>query len=68
MKSLRHTWQNAVGNSKEFSNEQRIVNAILLITFFVVIAYLLAGIFAMDTHFSGVMLSILSGLLLVLPL
>lgn len=68
MKSLRHLWQKAIGNSKVFSNEQRIVNAILLITFFVVIAYLLAGIFAMDTHFSGVMLSILSGLLLVLPL
>lgn len=68
MKSLRHTWQNAVGNSKEFSNEQRIVNAILLITFFVVMAYLLAGVFAMSTHFSGVMLSLLSGLLLVLPL
>jgi two-component system sensor histidine kinase/response regulator len=68
MKSLRHFWQNAVGNSKEFSNEQRIVNAILLITFFIVIAYLLAGIFAMATHFSGVVLSLLSGLLLVLPL
>lgn len=68
MKSLRHLWQKAIGNSKEFSNEQRIVNAILLITFFVVIAYLLAGIFAMATHFSGVVLSLLSGLLLVLPL
>lgn len=68
MKSLRHTWQNAVGNSKDFSNEQRIVNAILLITFFVVMAYLMAGVFAMSTHFSGVMLSLLSGLLLVLPL
>ncbi len=68
MKSLHRIWQKAIGNSKEFSNEQRIVNAILLISFFVVIAYLLAGVFAMATHFLGVMLALLLGLLLVLPL
>ena len=68
MKSLRHLWQKAIGNSKVFSNEQRIVNAILLITFFVAIAYLLAAVFAMATHLSGVVLSMLAGLLLVLPL
>lgn len=67
MRALRHLWENAIGNNKEFSNEQRIVNAILLITFVVDIAYLLAAVLSMSGHLSQVVLFMLLGLLVVLP-
>lgn len=61
---MRHLWQKAIGNSDGFSNEQRIVNAILVITFAVGIAYLLA---ALGTGLSRVVLFMLLGILAVLP-
>lgn len=61
---MRHLWQKAIGNSGEFSNEQRIVNAILVITFAVGIAYLLA---AVGTNLSQVVLFMLLGILVALP-
>lgn len=64
MKPMRHLWQKAIGNSDGFSNEQRIVNAILVITFAVGIAYLLA---ALGTGLSRVVLFMLLGILAVLP-
>lgn len=64
MKSFRQLWQKAIGNSNEFSNEQRIVNAILVITFAIGIAYLLA---ALGTNSSQVILFMLLGMLALLP-
>ena len=67
MRALRHLWENAIGNNQEFSNEQRIVNAILLITFVVDIAYLSAAILTLTTHLSNVVLIMLVALLCILP-
>lgn len=67
MRPLRHLWEKAIGNSKEFSNEQRIVNAILVMTFAVAIVYLLAAASTLATHSYKVVFIMLAALLGVLP-